>query len=65
MEKRQSMSQLTREIMAVKKVKKARNEEAGVMKNRGIWTLRSVRECWEKTGKLPVSVRWVHTNKGN
>ena len=21
-------------------------------------------ECWEKTGKIPVTVRWVDTNKG-
>ena len=34
------------------------------MQGRNIWTLRPTRECWELTGKAPVSVRWVDTNKG-
>ena len=29
-----------------------------------LWDIRPVGECWEKTGKAPVSVRWVDTNKG-
>jgi hypothetical protein len=45
-------------------VKDARLEEVGFMKERGLWTLRPVSECKEKTGKAPVSVRWVDTNKG-
>ena len=35
------------------------------MEERGIWVLRLVSECWERTGKGPVSVRWVDTNKGS
>ena len=34
------------------------------MEERGIWVLRPIEECWQKTGKAPVSVRWVDTNKG-
>jgi len=45
-------------------VKDARHEEVGYMQGRHIWTVTSVSECWEKTGKAPVSVRWVDTNKG-
>jgi hypothetical protein len=45
-------------------VEAARREEVGYMGERKIWSLRPVKECWEKTGKPPVSVRWVDTNKG-
>ena len=34
------------------------------MKERGIWESRPVEECWANTGKEPVTVRWVDTNKG-
>ncbi len=42
-----------------KQVKVARKEEVGYMEKRGIWSLKPTKECWEKTGKAPVSVRWV------
>ena len=50
--------------MPVDKVKAARAEEVGYMEGRGIWSVRPVSECWEKTGRKPVSVRWVDTDKG-
>ena len=34
------------------------------MEKRGIWKLRPLGECWQRTGREPVSVRWVDTNKG-
>ena len=46
-------------------VKAARREEIAYMQGRNIWTLRPIRECWELTGKPPVSVRWVDTHKGD
>ena len=45
-------------------VRAARKEEISYMEGRNIWTLRPIEECWELTGKPPVSVRWVDTNKG-
>ncbi len=43
-----------------KQVKVARKEEIGYMeKERKTWSLKPIDECWEKTGKAPVSVRWV------
>ena len=45
-------------------VKAARGEEVGYMVNRGIWSEVPIGECWEKTGKTLVSVRWVDVNKG-
>ena len=50
--------------LPVEKVKAARSEEVSYMEGRGIWTVRPVSECWEKTGRKPVSVRWVDTDKG-
>jgi hypothetical protein len=43
----------------------ARGEEMEFLKEKGVWCERSVRECWEKTGKAPVSVRWVDVRKGS
>ena len=34
------------------------------MEKRGIWHTVKIEECWDKTGKAPVSVRWVDVNKG-
>ena len=34
------------------------------MVNRNIWTLCPIQECYDKSGKTPVSVRWVDTDKG-
>jgi len=45
-------------------VRVARKEEIGFMQKRGIWKLVPVQESWDKTGKGPVSMRWVDTNKG-
>ena len=46
------------------KVREARNEEIKFMQMKGIWEVVPTRECWERTGSAPVSVRWVDTNKG-
>ena len=48
----------------MEKVVEARREEVEYIEGRGIWELRPIKECWEITGKKPVSVRWVDTNKG-
>jgi hypothetical protein len=46
-------------------LRKARKEEIDFMTKRKIWSETSVAECWEKTGKAPVTVRWVDVNKGS
>lgn len=43
----------------------ARKLEMDFVRDKGLWVKRSIRECWEKTGKPPVTVRWVETNKGD
>ena len=44
-------------------VSNARKEEIGYMRSRTIWGVKPISECWEKTGKAPVSVRWVDVQK--
>jgi hypothetical protein len=46
-------------------VRAARMEEIGFMKSKPIWEECSVEDCWIRTGRGPVSVRWVDTNKGS
>ena len=48
----------------VKDVEAARREEVGYMQKRGIWSETPIEECWQKTGRAPISIRWVDTDKG-
>ena len=52
-------------MMNMNDVRRAREEEIGYMKSRGIWREVDVEECWRVTGKAPIGVRWVDTNKGS
>ena len=45
-------------------VDEARQEEIGFMQGRNIWSSRPIEDSWRDTGKAPVTVRWVDTNKG-
>ena len=40
-------------------------KEMGYMRKRSIWKEVDVRECWDRTGKPPLGVRWVDANKGS
>ena len=50
--------------LSIKDDKAARKEEVSYMTKRGIWRERPIHECWQKTGKAPISIRWVDTDKG-
>ena len=50
--------------LELKDVRIGREEEVKYMMARGIWKEVDVDEAWAKTGKGPVSVRWVDTDKG-
>ena len=43
----------------------ARKKEMDFVREKGLWLKRSVKECWERTRRPPVTVRWVETNKGD
>jgi hypothetical protein len=51
--------------LSPEEVGEARGEEMEFLVDRKIWVEKSVQECWEKTGKAPVSVRWVDVRKGS
>jgi hypothetical protein len=50
-------------LLDIEKVKEARKEEVEFMKNKGIWEVVPWSEALERTGKVPVSVKWVDTMK--
>ena len=47
------------------KVQEARGEEIREMRRRNIYTKVPVKECYEKTGKKPIGVKFVDVNKGD
>ena len=49
--------------LPIEEVRRARKEEVTYMQRRDIRELKPTQECYEKTGKAQVSVRWVDTNK--
>ena len=46
-------------------VKLARNEEVAYIREMGLHHKVSKEECWRKTGKKPIQVRWIDINKGD
>ena len=52
-------------VLDATKVREGRREEICYMKQRSIWDEVDVKNCWEKTGKGPLTVKWVDTNKGS
>ena len=46
-------------------VREARAKEMEYVRSKGLWIKKPVEECWHKTGRPPVTVRWVVTNKGD
>jgi hypothetical protein len=45
-------------------VKEARAEEIDYMKRIGLYTKCSIQECLDRTGKPPISAKWVDVDKG-
>ena len=43
----------------------ARKKEMDYFKSKGVWAKRTIKECLEITGRPPVTVKWVETNKGD
>jgi hypothetical protein len=50
-------------LLDIGKVREARSEEIEFMKSRSIWKEVPIHECWFKSGKAPVTVKWVDTEK--
>ena len=47
------------------KSRAAREVEMEFVKSRAIYEYRPVKECLGRTGKSPIGVKWVDTNKGD
>ena len=43
----------------------ARKKEIDYFRSKGVWEIRPISEAKKRTGKNPISVRWVETNKGD
>ena len=52
------------QALDLKKVLEARREEIAYLVKRGVWKEVDVKECWEKTSKAPITIKWVDTDKG-
>jgi hypothetical protein len=50
-------------VLDIGKVREARAEEVVYMQSKGIWKEVPTQKCWDKTGKAPVTVKWVDTEK--
>ena len=46
-------------------VMKARDEEMGFIAAREVYKPSSEAECWAATGRKPIAVGWIDTNKGD
>ena len=46
-------------------VVKARAEEMDEFRRRKVYRKVPLKECWDKTGKAPIKIRWVDINKGD
>ena len=56
---------LTGEQLDPKEVAKARQEEIGYYRSMNAFKVVPISESWEVTGKAPIGVRWIDTNKGD
>ena len=48
-----------------KAVKQARIEEIEYVRKMSLYTKVPIKECYERTGKAPITVRWIDINKGD
>ena len=46
-------------------VRKAREEEIREYNHHGVYRKVPITQCWERTGKAPIPVRWIDINKGD
>ena len=56
---------LTGQLLDPVLVREARAKEMEYVRSKGLWVKRPTGECFEKTGRPPVTVRWVDANKGD
>ena len=55
---------ITGQLLSPELCKKALATELDDFRDKEVWTLRKVNEALGRTGKPPITVRWVEVNKG-
>ena len=49
--------------MSEEGVKEAKKEEMREIRKHGVYVKVPLKECWDKTGRKPIGVRWVATRE--
>ena len=52
---------LTGQVLPAEPVRAARQKEMDYVKSKGLWVKKPIKDCWDRTGRPPVTVRWVDT----
>ena len=63
--KLKAVDDVSGEPLDPEEVRKARKEEIRYFKEMNVYKKVPLAECWAKTGKAPIGVRWVDVNKGD
>ena len=50
--------------LPVELVREARRREVGYLQDRDVYEYATVSKCWEMTGRRPLSLKWIDTDKG-
>ncbi len=56
---------LSGQLLVDSLVHEAMNKELDYFDDKAVWELRPREECQQRTGRKPITVRWVLTNKGD
>ena len=56
---------LTGQVLDPKLVREARKKELDFFEAKNVWKIRAFEEARKRTGKPPITVRWVDVNKGD
>ena len=62
---RKAWDDISGKELNLKKVVAARQEELGFFDKLEVGTVADVSECWQVTGKRPISVKWIDCNRGD
>ena len=57
------VTEFINEHLDPEKVREARAEEVGYMTKKKLWREVDIQECWDRTGRAPVTVKWVDVLK--
>jgi hypothetical protein len=64
-EKLRYYDEMTNIELPAKLVEAARAEELEYFNSLPVWDIARTQECWDVTGKPPISTKWVDVNKGD